>query len=89
MKLKKLLIKLQCLRQIVRVVVSNDIRTPVTPSSKDGKWDGHADNDFSLVSKVKCAKFHQDRNVGQHQILQLVHFFFNFQNHREHVSSNL
>ena len=40
-----------------------------------GKRDGgHAGNDFFLVSKVKCAKFHQNQNVGQHQILQLVHF---------------
>ena len=55
-----------------------------------GKGDSHADHDFSLVSKVKCAKFNQDRNVEQHRILQLVQFFFlNFQNHREHVLSNL
>ena len=37
---------------------------------------------------VKCTKFHQDRNVGQHRVLQLVQFL-NFQNHREHVYNNL
>ena len=64
------------MRQIVCVVFSNDIRTPGTPSIGMGKGDGHADYDFSLVSKVKCAKFHQDQNVGHHRILQLVQFFF-------------
>ena len=79
------------MRQIVRVVVSNNIRTPGTPVVETGKEDGHADNDFSLVSKAKCAKYHQDRNVEQYWILQLVQFliFLIFQNHREHVSNNL
>ena len=79
------------MRQIARVVVSNDIRTPVAQVIGMGKGDGHADNDFFLVLKVKCGKYHQDRNVGQHRILQLAQFliFLNFQNHREHVSNNL
>ena len=64
MKLNKKLIKLQLLRQIAHVVVSNDIRTPGTPGNRD----------FSVVLKVKCAKFNQDRNVGHHRILQLVQF---------------
>ena len=75
--------------ETARVVVSNDIRTPGTTGSRDGKGDSHADHDLFLVLKVKCAKFHQDRNVGQHRILQLTHFFLNFQNHREHVPNNL
>ena len=67
---KQKLIKHYRLRQIALVVVSNDIRTPGTPGSRDG----HGDNDFSLVLNVKRAKFHQNRNVGQHRILQLVFF---------------
>ena len=43
-----------------------------------GKGVSHADHDFSLLSKVKCAKFHQDRNVGQHRVFQLVQFLFLF-----------
>ena len=46
------------------------------------KGDTNADHDCPLVSKVKCAKFikicakfHQDRNVGQHRLLQLVQYF--------------
>ena len=56
-----------------------------------GKEDGHADKDFSIVSKTKCAKCHQDRNVGPHRILQLVQFliFLNFQKQRAHVYNNL
>ena len=46
--------------QIVCEVFSNDVRTPGTLSIGMGKEDGHADNDFSLVSKVRCAEFHQD-----------------------------
>ena len=78
-------------QQIARVVVSNDIKTPGTSQLIElGKEDGHADNDFSCVSKAKWAKYHQDRNVGQHRILQIVQFlnFLNFQNHREHVYNN-
>ena len=76
---KQKLMKLQRLRQIARVVVSNDNRKLGTPDSRDGKGDSHADHDFSLVLKIKCAEFHQDRNVGQHRVLQLVHFFLFFQ----------
>ena len=62
-----------------------------------GKGDGHADNDVSLVSKVKCAKFNKYRNVGQHRILlaitifmyRPIYIFLNFQDYREHVYSNL
>ena len=57
MKLKKID---QNFRLIVRVVVSNDIRTPDTPVCKDGKGGWYADNVFSLVSKIKCEKFNQD-----------------------------
>ena len=91
MRLKKKIIKLSRLRLVAGVVVSNDIRTLGTPVSRDVKGDGHANNDFPLVSKVRCGKFHQDRNVGQQQVLQLENFliFLNFQNHREHVSNNL
>ena len=32
----------------------------------------HVDSDFPLVSKVKCEKFHQRWNTGQHWVLQLV-----------------
>ena len=59
------------MRQIARVVVSNDIRTPVDQVVGMGKGDGHADNDFSVILMAKCVKYHQDRNVGQHRILQL------------------
>ena len=94
-----------------------------------GKGDGHADNDFSLVSMAKCAKYHlrsecratQDTPASTifnflkfpkppracSQQLVKFHrnrmnavcscratpgtpassFFFNFQNHREHVYS--
>ena len=34
---KEKILKLLCLSLVVRVVVSNDIRTPGTPGSRDGK----------------------------------------------------
>ena len=87
MKLKKILIKLKRLRQIVCVVVSTTLEHWVSQVVGMGKGDVHANKDFSLIWKVNFGKFQQDRNVGQHQILQLVHFliFLNFQNHREHI----
>ena len=60
MKLKKKINKTVTFEVIARVVVSNDIRTPGAPAIRDGKRDGHADNDFFPVSKVNCAKFYQD-----------------------------
>ena len=67
------------MRQIARVIVSNDIRKPGTQVVGIGKGDSHADYEFFLVLKIKCAKFHQDRNVGQHLVSQLVQFLLFFQ----------
>ena len=63
-----------------------------------GKGDGHADNDFSLVMKVKCAKFYQDlckissgsecRATPDTPTSTFLNFF-NFQNQCEHVYNNL
>ena len=78
----------ECLQQLVKASSQSDERCVLLQEKCNT---GCSDYDFSPISKVKCAKFHQDRNVGQHRILQVVQFliFLNFQNHREHVSNNL
>ena len=122
------------MRQIARVVVSNDIRTPGTPASRDGnggwscrQWffpcfegqvckissrsecraapDTSASTIFNFLKfpKPPRACFQQLVKVSsqsdewcmllirQHRVLELVQFlfFFNFQNHCEHVCNNL
>ena len=47
-----------------RCVFSNDISRVVGT----GKGDGHADNEFSLLSKVERAEFHQDQEIRQLRI---------------------
>ena len=67
--------KLNLLRLIARAVVSKELEHRVPKLVGVGKGDGNVDSNFPLVSKVQCAKIHQDRNVGQHRILQLEQFF--------------
>ena len=83
---EKKLIKLYRLRLIARAIISNDIRTPDTPASRDG----HAESDFSLVPKVQCAKFYQDLwkissgsecRAPPDTPASTISKFLNFQNH--------
>ena len=72
-----------CLQQLLKVTSKSDERCMLlqgkcnTGYSSQYNERGMVSN-FLLVSKVKCAKFNQDWNVGQQRVLQLVQFFYFF-----------